>query len=297
MATPATHDHAPPDGQETVRQEKDGARHTPIEPLRAVPPRTLPPPVPLPAKRSQPQPARAAERRVGLFQKILLGDLTLWFVLSGVLVYEVFREHLLPEHALVAASVGLAVALAVAMGLKQVANRIVQLNRGASEISRGDLSKPLSLERIDWLGRDEVDELTTAISNMQANLRELVGHIQATSRSVADSADEMQESSANVSAQAESIDRSMAKINKGAEHQLQLVDLVAAHPVRPLGGERLGQVSAADLERAAVELHHAVRHLLQADRHRERHGQARQRSEQRVLGRELLAEHFVGQDC
>jgi len=179
--------------------------------------------VPLPARRSQP-PLPRAPRRVGLFQKILLGDLTLWCVLSAVLTYEAFRQHLAPEHALVGALIGLAVALAVAVALKQVANRVVRLNRGALEISRGDLSKPLGTERKDSLGRDEVDELTTAISNMQANLRELVGHIQRTSKSVADSADEMQESSANVSAQAENIDRSMAKINQGAEHQLQLVE-------------------------------------------------------------------------
>ncbi|HKB75220.1 MAG TPA: methyl-accepting chemotaxis protein [Myxococcales bacterium] len=225
MATPAAHDHAPPEGQDPGRTGQDAPRLTPppIEPLRAVPPRTLPPPVPLPARRSQP-PLPRGPRRVGLFQKILLGDLTLWCVLSGVLTYEVFRQHLAPEHALFGALVGLGVALAVAVGLKQVANRVVQLNRSALEISRGDLSKPLTTERTDWLGRDEVDELTTAISHMQANLRELVGHIQRTSRSVADSADEMQESSANVSAQAENIDRSMAKINQGAEHQLQLVE-------------------------------------------------------------------------
>jgi methyl-accepting chemotaxis protein len=179
--------------------------------------------VALPARRSQP-PAARGSRRVGLFQKILLGDLTLWCVLSAVLTYEVFRQQLPAEHALFGAMAGLGIALAVAMGLKQVANRVVQLNRSALEISRGDLSKPLGTDRTDWMGRDEVDELTTAISNMQANLRELVGHIQATSRSVADSADEMQESSANVSAQAESIDRSMAKIKQGAEHQLQLVE-------------------------------------------------------------------------
>ena len=221
MATPAAHDHAPPEGQDPGRTGQDAPRLTPppIEPLRAVPPRTLPPPVPLPARRSQP-PLPRGPRRVGLFQKILLGDLTLWCVLSGVLTYEVFRQHLAPEHALFGALVGLGVALAVAVGLKQVANRVVQLNRSALEISRGDLSKPLTTERTDWLGRDEVDELTTAISHMQANLRELVGHIQRTSRSVADSADEMQESSANVSAQAENIDRSMAKINQGAEHLL-----------------------------------------------------------------------------
>jgi len=225
MATPAAHEHPPPEGQEPGRPTQEAPRHTPpsIEPLRAVPPRSIPAPVPLPPRRSQP-PLPRASRRVGLFQKILLGDLTLWFVLSAVLTYEVFRQHLAPEHALFGALIGLAVALAVAVGLKQVANRVVQLNRSALEISRGDLSKPLGTERADRLGRDEVDELTTAISNMQANLRELVGHIQRTSSSVADSADEMQESSANVSAQAESIDRSMAKINQGAEHQLQLVE-------------------------------------------------------------------------
>src|SRR5713226_5094025 len=225
MATPAAHEHPLPDGQEPGRQGQDSPRHTPpaIEPLRAVPPRTIPPPVALPARRSQP-PVPRGLRRVGLFQKILLGDLTLWCVLC----YEALRQHLAPEHALFGALVGLAVALAVAVGLKQVANRAMQLNRSALEISRGDLSKPLATERTDWLGRDEVDELTTAISNMQANLRELVGHIQRTSRSVADSADEMQESSANVSAQAENIDRSMAKINQGAEHQLQLVEKASA---------------------------------------------------------------------
>src|SRR5438477_85802 len=225
MATPAAHDHALPEGQEPGRPGQEPPRLTPpaIEPLRAVPPRAIPPPVPLPPRRSQP-PVPRGPRRVGLFQKILLGDLTLWFVLSAVLTYEVFRQHLAPEHALFGALIGLAVALAVAVGLKQVANRVVQLNRSALEISRGDLSKPLSLERIDWLGRDEVDELTTAISNMQANLRELVGHIQRTSSAVADSADEMQESSANVSGQAENIDRSMARIKQGAEHQLKLAE-------------------------------------------------------------------------
>ena len=77
----------------------------------------------------------------------------------------------------------------------------------------------------------------------------------------------------------------------------QLVDLVPAHPVGAIRAKRLRQVAAADLQRAPVELHDPVGDLLQSDRHRERHGQARQRSEQRVLGRELLAEHFVGQDC
>src|SRR5690242_16330711 len=107
MATPAAQDHVLPDGQETGRPGQDSPRHTPppIEPLRAVAPRAVPPPaVPLPARRSQP-PAPRGLRRVGLFQKILLGDLTLWCVLSAVLTYEVFRQHLAPEHALFGALV------------------------------------------------------------------------------------------------------------------------------------------------------------------------------------------------
>jgi methyl-accepting chemotaxis protein len=163
-------------------------------------------------------------RRLGLFPKILLGDLTLWFVLSGVLVLEVVRSGLDPAHAVLGAATGLLVAVVVSVGLKQVANRVVRLNRGALEISRGDLSKPLGTDRQSALGRDEVDELTTAISHMQENLRDLVRHIQKTSSSVADSADEMQESSANVNATSENIAASMARISKGADDQLKLVE-------------------------------------------------------------------------
>jgi len=224
MATRATQDHVRPEGPESGRLGQEAGRPAPVEPLRAI---TRPVMQPLPLSRGRTAPitvARGVAKTVGLFRKILIGDLTLWLVLTGVLTYEVVRNHLPPEHALIGAVLGLIVALAVSVGLKQVANRVSRLNRSALEISRGDLSKPLATERASFLGRDEVDELTTAIGNMQENLRELVGHIQGTSRSVADSADEMQESSANVSASAENIERSMARISEGAEHQLQLVE-------------------------------------------------------------------------
>src|SRR5256885_98265 len=225
MATRATRDHVRPEGPDSSRLGQEAGRPAPVEPLRSIA-RPLPQPVPLP-QRGRTAPialARGVTRTVGLFRKILLGDLTLWLVLTGVLTYEVIRNRLPPEHALIGAVVGLFVAVGVSIGLKQVANRVSRLNRSALEISRGDLSKPLATERTSFLGRDEVDELTTAIGNMQEDLRELGGHIQGTSRSVADSADEMQESSANVSASAENIERSMARISEGAEHQLQLVE-------------------------------------------------------------------------
>src|SRR5512138_2987281 len=149
------------------------------------------------------RPVKPAGRRVGLFIKVFLGDMTIWAVLSGVLTYEVVRRNLDPEHAAGGAAAGLIVAIAVSLGLKQIANRIVRLNRSALEISRGDLSKALPSEKPSFLGADEVDELTVAISHMQENLRDLVRHIQNTSRAVADSADEMQVSTGNVTASAE----------------------------------------------------------------------------------------------
>jgi methyl-accepting chemotaxis protein len=220
MATPAHQDHAPADptalGQDHPREAR--SRPPPVEPIRHLQPRMTP------TRVARLQTAKVAGRRLGLFFKILLGDLTLWAVFSGVLTYEVVRNNFPEQRALFGSVVGLLVALAISMFLKQVANRVVRLSRAALEISRGDLSKALATERDSALGRDEVDELTTSIANMQANLRELVSHIHETSRAVADSANEMQESTANVNQGSENIAHSMVAISKGAEHQLQLVE-------------------------------------------------------------------------
>ncbi|MCA1826752.1 MAG: methyl-accepting chemotaxis protein [Myxococcales bacterium] len=214
MATPAHQDLLGIDEQDTPRLPLTASRPPPalsssqpaLKPVRTV-------------SRSF-----AAMRRVSLFIKIFLGDMIIWAVLSGVLTYEVVRRGLDPVHALVGAAAGFAVAIAVSFGLKQVANRAERLSRSALEISRGDLSKGLPSERPSVLGADEVDELSVAISHMQENLRDLVRHIQNTSRAVADSADEMQVSTGNVTGSAEEIKESMDTIAKGAEEQLRLVE-------------------------------------------------------------------------
>jgi len=170
-------------------------------------------------------------------------------VLSGVLVYEVIRRGLDPQRAIVGVLAGLLVAIAVSVGLKQIANRVVRLNRSALEISRGDLSKALPSERPSYLGADEVDELTVAISHMQENLRDLVRHIQNTSRAVADSADEMQVSTGNVTASAEEIKESMDHIAKGADEQLGLVERASAL----ISGIATSINSSANTAQAAAE--------------------------------------------
>ena len=201
-------------------------------PLRslAAPSRPLPPQVPSSPGLKPVRPSRGGgqSRRLGLFFKVFFGDMSIWAVLSGVLVYEVIRRGLDPQRAIVGVLAGLLVAVAVSVGLKQIANRVVRLNRSALEISRGDLSKALPSERPSYLGADEVDELTVAISHMQENLRDLVRHIQNTSRAVADSADEMQVSTGNVTASAEEIKESMDHVAKGADEQLRLVERASA---------------------------------------------------------------------
>src|SRR5438067_6421298 len=214
MATPAHQDLLGIDEQELRPL-------SPSAPSRPAPPRTISQPSMKPVRR--PSGGSGTMRRVGLFLKILLGDMTIWAVLSGVLTYEVATRGMDARHALAGAAAGLLIAIAVSIGLKQVANRIVRLNRSALEISRGDLSKGLPAET-SLLGADEVDELSVAIAHMQENLRDLVRHIQNTSRAVADSADEMQVSTGNVTGSAEEIKESMDSIAKGAEEQLRLVE-------------------------------------------------------------------------
>jgi methyl-accepting chemotaxis protein len=214
MATPAH--------QDLLGSEELESALRPVPKSRPAPPRTSSQPAMRPVRPASR--GSSAARRVGLFFKILLGDMTIWAVLSGVLTYEVTRRGMDPQHALAGAASGLLIAIAVSIGLKQVANRIVRLNRSALEISRGDLSKTLPTERASMLGADEVDELSVAISHMQENLRDLVRHIRNTSRAVADSADEMQVSTGNVTGSAEEIKVSMDTIAKGAEEQLRLVE-------------------------------------------------------------------------
>ena len=101
-------------------------------------------------------------------------------------------------------------------------SRVRLLNRSALEISRGDLSKPVDTQ--EGLGRDEIDQLSLAITHMQENLRELVSHVQRTSRSVADSANDLQRSAEGVNASTEEVANSMEKIASGAEEQTNLVE-------------------------------------------------------------------------
>jgi methyl-accepting chemotaxis protein len=170
------------------------------------------------------KPARVVER-VTLFQKILLSDIGLIAVFAVLfMVYEPAGQPFGELNKFFYIVIALVVAFGVAFALDRVVGRVRFLNRSALEISRGDLSKPVSFPPSFRLGYDEIDELAVAIGNMQDNLRELVAHIQRTSTQVADSAAGLMGSTETVSASTDDVAHAVANIARGAEQQTRLVE-------------------------------------------------------------------------
>jgi methyl-accepting chemotaxis protein len=196
---------------------------------------------------------RGSPLSVSLQLKIFTGYVLLGVGLSAALV--------LTEHWPVGWRVGLAgtvtllAAVLLPAGIARV-TRLKVLSRSALEISRGDLSKPVAVGISSTV--DEIDGLATAITHMQENLRELVGHIQHTAQSVSDSATELQQSAENVNASTEEVGSSMRKIAVGAESQSELVGQAQKVITGMAGSIEKTAVSAADAARASAETSQAA---------------------------------------
>jgi methyl-accepting chemotaxis protein len=159
--------------------------------------------------------------QISLHVKILAG-----YVVLGIALIGFFRgaESLGWDWIIKATGAGmltLALAIALPWFLLRV-SRVQRLSSSALEISRGDLSSRLKAEGGSL--RDDIDELSVAIADMQENLRELVSHIQNTAQLVADSANELEHSAEGVSLQAGEATASMKRIARGADSQSQLVN-------------------------------------------------------------------------
>jgi methyl-accepting chemotaxis protein len=195
---------------------------------------------------------RAAEERgsdISLHIKIFAGYVVLGVVLVGTMLA---TEHYdWTVRVLSSAVLTLVLAVLLPWLVAKVA-RVKVLSRSALEISRGDLSKPVETSRGSSL-RDDIDELATAISNMQENLRELVGHIQHTAQSVSDSASELQRSAEGVNGSTEEVGSSMKKIAGGAESQSVLVGQASQVITSMAVSIQKTGVSAEDAARASAE--------------------------------------------
>jgi methyl-accepting chemotaxis protein len=181
-------------------------------------------PSPLSKRREPPaQLVRAADQRraqVSLHVKILAGYVVLAVVLAAVFFLGTAQAWSAPVMAMAFFFVTLVLAVLLPWALLGV-SRVKVLSTTALEISRGDLSRPVAAEPFGL--RDDIDELAVAISDMQENLRELVGNLQHTAEAVATSAEELESSAEGANAQAGTVGTSMKAIARGAEAQSQLV--------------------------------------------------------------------------
>jgi len=185
---------------------------------------------------------------LSLQNKVRLGYVLMGLVLFGVFRFTVGRD--LMEQAAASLLVTCVMALALPAWLARVA-RVRVLSQSALEISRGDLSR--IVEAPKSAGKDEIDELATAISNMQENLRELVRHIQHTAQSVADSANDLQRSAEGVNASTGEVGDSIKAIAQGADAQTNLVSQASNVITSMAQSIQKTAVSAEDAARASGE--------------------------------------------
>ncbi len=187
---------------------------------------------------------------VSLHRKITTGYVLLGVALSATLLATEGLGLGWPLRVGIAAVITLAAAVALPSLLARV-TRVKVLSRSAFEISQGDLSKPVETDV--GRSRDEIDELTSAISKMQENLRELVGKIQDTAKSVSDTAIDLQRSAENVNGSTEEVGSSMDKIAAGAESQSNLVGKASKVITEMAGSIQRTATSAEDAAKTAAE--------------------------------------------
>jgi methyl-accepting chemotaxis protein len=203
-----------------------------------------------------PAPPPGSWQRVPVFQKILLGQ---FIILAVLYIAEWLARRVTGFHWGFAVALVGSVCAGEAWVLNRVISRVGLLNRSATQISHGDLSRPVHLNRGRRLGADEIDELSGAIENMQANLRELVAHIQRTSLQLSDSAAGVMQSTENVSASVDDVARAIANIVRGAEQQTRLVEAAERLIADIARLVRQNAASAGEAASSAVDTSAAVK--------------------------------------
>lgn len=128
----------------------------------------------------------------------------------------------------------------------------------ALAITNGDLSTRVAFDRPSRYP-DEVDQVSRSINTMLENLRELVSHLQKTSRNVAENATTMSGAAEGMNTSAEGVQKSIGVIATGAELQNELVNK-ANRLINELsaGIDKTAQ-AAQDAARSAAETHTAAR--------------------------------------
>lgn len=193
---------------------------------------------------------------------VKIAGLQLFTLLAATVLYAAVGV-LLPSSALwqgIAFVGGLAIFSMMATGyyVRLLSRNLTNLATTAAHITQGDLSTSVRFDRPSRYP-DEVDTVAESINTMLDNLRELVSHLQKTSRNVAESATTLSTAAENVNQSNAEVTGSIQVIARGAELQNELVDK-ATQLINQLssGIERTVQ-AAQDAARSAAETHTAAR--------------------------------------
>lgn len=146
--------------------------------------------------------------------------------ISSVLIWIFLQQKVITEPTWMFLAV-LSISLGVAGGVGWYLNRGLQadfraLMGAARTISRGELTH--EIERRPKRFADEVDDLTDIFSEMQDNLRNLVGQIQRTGRKVTNAAHNLSATAEQMTGSTHEIASTMADISRGTDNQSRLVD-------------------------------------------------------------------------
>lgn len=161
--------------------------------------------------------------RVALGHKFILGVLVV--VGSAAFVPGIVERLGYPPELTSVLSYVIAMTLGLILGSifsRSFTRNITRLTTSAESISKGDLSFEVRLP--DSRFPDETKDMAVSINLMVKSLRELVGHIRATSENVSLSARTLSGSAAEINVSAEEVAQSIEQISKGAETQAIMIE-------------------------------------------------------------------------
>ncbi|MDO3378387.1 methyl-accepting chemotaxis protein [Geoalkalibacter halelectricus] len=161
--------------------------------------------------------------RIEIANKFIIG----FIIVVGTIVVLEFLVPLLGVPTEWQRLVSAAGALTIGLVLGWAFSRAFTANIGvitaaAQRISKGDLSRPVELNRN--LLPDETHDFAQSLNLVSANLRELVGRIRSSALQVSDSAQGLSASSQQMSASAHQVAGTTEQISRGAETQAEMVE-------------------------------------------------------------------------
>lgn len=104
--------------------------------------------------------------------------------------------------------------------VRSITKRLKDLQLKAYKIGAGDLT-----ENIEAKGNDEISELAHSFSDMQQNLRNLLGKLEESSVQLSASADQLTASSEQTSQATDQVATAIVEVASGAEQQTQSIDV------------------------------------------------------------------------